>query len=68
MAYLPVIDQDACLAHGDCEDMAPSAFRVEDTAVVIGTAPPETLLQVARACPAAAISLTDEDTGEQVYP
>jgi ferredoxin len=68
MACVPVIDEDACLAHGDCEEMVPSVFRVENTAVVIGTAPAETLLPVAEACPAGAISLIDDQSGEQVYP
>jgi ferredoxin len=68
MTYVPVIDESACLAHGDCEQLAPAVFHVEDTAEVIGNAPAETLLQVAKACPASAISVLDEDTGEQLYP
>jgi ferredoxin len=68
MTYVPVIDESACLAHGDCEEMAPEAFRVEDTATVIGTAPDERLLEVARACPACAIVLVDAQSGQQVYP
>jgi ferredoxin len=68
MTYLPVIDESACLAHGDCEEMAPEVFRVEDFATVIGTAPDEKLLEVARACPASAIVLVDKDSGQQVYP
>jgi len=68
MTYLPVIDESACLAHGDCEEMAPEVFRVEDFATVIGTAPDEQLMEVARACPASAIMLVDKDSGQQVYP
>lgn len=68
MTYLPTIDESACLAHGDCEELAPDVFRVEDTATVIGTAPKEKLLAVAQACPATAISVIDETTGEQIYP
>ena len=68
MTYLPVIDESACLAHGDCEQLAPDVFRVEDTAEAIGTAPAETLVQVAKACPAGAISVIDDETGEQLYP
>jgi ferredoxin len=68
MTYLPMIDESACLAHGDCEQLAPEVFRVEDTAVVIGTAPPETLVRVAKACPAAAISIVDQETGAALYP
>lgn len=62
------IDDAACLAHGDCAEIAPDAFRVNGTAAVIGSASPEAMLAAAEACPAAAISLYDEKTGEQVYP
>ena len=68
MACVPVIDEDACLAHGDCAEMIPSVFRVENTAVVIGSAPAETLLAVAEACPAGAILLIDDQSGEQIFP
>lgn len=68
MAQIPVIDDGACLAHGDCEDLAPDVFRVEEIATVIGTAPVDQLISVAEGCPAGAISVIDTDTGEQVYP
>jgi len=68
MAYLPVIDQSACLAHGDCAELAPDVFRVEDVAIVIGTAPLEQLVSVSESCPSSAISLIEETTGEQIYP
>lgn len=56
------------LGADDCEQLAPAVFRVEDTAEVIGTAPEDTLVQAARGCPAGAISVIDEQTGEQIYP
>jgi ferredoxin len=68
MTYVPAIDESACLAHGDCEEMAPEVFRVEDVATVIGTAPDEQLTEVARACPASAIVLVDRESGQQFYP
>jgi len=68
MTYVPVIDESACLAHGDCEEMAPEVFRLDDTATVIGTAPDEQLIDVARACPASAIVLVEKEGGQQVYP
>lgn len=68
MTYVPVVDPDECLAHGDCVEVAPEVFRLDDTAVVIGTAPPELLLQAAEACPAVAISIVDEETGAVRYP
>jgi ferredoxin len=68
MAYLPVVDEAACSAHGDCEHVAPHVFRVDDFAVVIGAGTREEILAAAEACPACAISVVDGDTGEHVYP
>jgi len=62
------IDERACAAHGDCLDMAPGAFAMRDTAVVVGTAPPEQLMAAAEACPAVAITIIDDETGQQVFP
>jgi ferredoxin len=68
MSYVPYIDAAACAAHGDCEVIAPEVFRVEDVAIVVGSAPDELTVEAARACPSAAIRLVDADTGAQVYP
>jgi ferredoxin len=68
MAYLARIDESACAAHGDCVDVAPEVFELDDVAQVIGTAPDEVLLAAAEACPSAAIVLVDQRTNEQVYP
>jgi len=68
MSYLPTIDPNACSAHGDCVDLAPEVFRLDETAVVIGAGPDDLILEAAEACPAVAISVTDTATGETVYP
>jgi ferredoxin len=68
MGYVARVDELSCAAHGDCAAVAPEVFRVDDVAEVIGTAPVDRLIAAAEACPAAAISVVDEDTGEQVYP
>lgn len=68
MKYLPSIDEDACAAHGDCVELAPAVFALGDVAYVVGDGPPELILKAAEACPSVAITVTDEDTGEQVYP
>ncbi len=68
MTYVPIVDPDTCSAHGDCTEIAPEVFRLDDVAVVIGTSTPERLLEAAEACPAVAISVVDEATGETVYP
>ena len=68
MRYVPVVDPDECSAHGDCVEVAPQVFRLDDTAVVIGAGPPELILEAAEACPAVAITVIDEETGEAVFP
>ncbi len=68
MRYIPVVDPDECSAHGDCVEVAPQVFRLDDTAVVIGNAPYELLLEAAEACPALAISIVEEESGETVFP
>jgi ferredoxin len=68
MSYVPQIDPSACAAHGDCAVVAPDVFRVDEVAEVIGVGTPESVLAAAEACPAAAITVIDTDTGEQIYP
>jgi ferredoxin len=66
--YVAVVDPDECSAHGDCVEVAPEVFRLDDVAVVIGNGPHELILEAAEACPAVAISIVDEATGETVFP
>ena len=68
MPLVATIDAGACAAHGDCEDIAPEIFALEDVAVVVGTGPDELMLEAARICPSVAIVVTNAETGEQVYP
>lgn len=68
MSYLPRIDEAACAGHGDCVAIAPDVFELDEIARVIGTGTPELILEAAEACPSVAISVIDEDSGEQVYP
>jgi ferredoxin len=68
MTLVPVIDANACSAHGDCVDIAPEIFRLDDVAVVIGTGPDELMFAAAEACPSSAIQIIDSETREQVYP
>jgi ferredoxin len=62
------IDRQACLAYGDCAELAPEAFEVDDVAHLIGSAPLSKLVDAARACPSEAITLVDAETGEQLAP
>ncbi len=68
MTYIPVVDANECSAHGDCVDVAPQVFRLDDTAEVIGNGPYELILEAAESCPAVAISIVDQESGETVYP
>ena len=68
MGYLPKIDEDACAAHGDCVEIAPEVFALNDTAYVIGNGPPELIMEAAEACPSVAIIVIEEESGDQIYP
>ena len=68
MSHKAIVDPDECSAHGDCVEIAPAVFRLDDTAVVIGTDSPELMIEAAEACPAVAIAIVDEATGESVFP
>ncbi len=67
MSYYVQIDENACAAHGDCVDLAPEVFVLDDVAQVIGQGPDELLLAAAEACPSAAIRVLDTNGG-QIYP
>lgn len=67
MTVLPLIDEFACSAHGDCLHEAPGAFSLDGVAEVTGTDADERILAAAKMCPAAAISVFDA-SGRQVYP
>ncbi len=68
MSYLIEIDEAACLAHGDCAEIAPDAFELDEVVRVVGTAPDAVLLEAAESCPSTAIRILDGATREQIYP
>lgn len=68
MTCVPVVNPNECSAHGDCVEIAPQVFRLDDIAAVIGSGPEDLIFEAAEACPAVAISIVDEATGETVYP
>jgi len=68
MSYLPSIDESNCIAQGDCAELLPQVFEVDDVARVVGTGPDELVLEAARGCPVEAITIVDSASGEQVYP
>ena len=68
MSYMVEIDEAACVAHGDCIDIAPDAFELDEVVRVVGTAPDDVLLEAAESCPSTAIRILDGATREQIYP
>jgi ferredoxin len=68
MTYLIQIDEGACAAHGDCVDIAPQVFALDDIVRVVGDGPDDLLLAAAEACPSVAIHLLDAETSEPLYP
>jgi ferredoxin len=68
MTYLIQIDEGACAAHGDCVDIAPQVFALDDVVRVVGDGPDELLLAAAEACPSVAIHVIDAETSEPIYP
>jgi ferredoxin len=64
-----IVDENSCSGHGDCVDVAPSIFRLDDDiAEAIAEGPADLLIEAAVSCPAAAITLVDSSSGEQIYP
>lgn len=68
MSYVPQIDESSCIAQGDCTELAPDVFQVDDRARVVGDGPDDLILAAARECPVEAIVVIDSQTGAQVYP
>jgi ferredoxin len=68
VTLVALIDPNACIAHGDCEEIAPEIFVVEDVCVVIGSGSDEQMLAAAAACPTDAIRIVERETREQRYP
>jgi ferredoxin len=68
MTLTVMIDDAACAAPGDCVDVAPEVFALDETAEVVGTGPDDLLISAAQACPSAAIVLLDATSNEQLYP
>ena len=68
MSYTVEIDESACAAHGDCVEIAPEVFILEDVARVVGDGADELLIAAAEACPSTAIRIVDLESAQLVYP
>lgn len=72
MARLIVsIDQGRCIGAGNCVNIAPDAFQLDEERIAYIVDPAcvddDTLIEAAQSCPTDAIYLDTED-GEPVYP
>ena len=66
------VDRNLCIGAASCVAVAPRTFVLDNEAkaIILDTAPqedPNVLMDAAKACPVAAIIITDE-TGKQVFP
>jgi ferredoxin len=67
-----VVDRSKCIAASNCIGMAPRVFALDGSkrAIVINAkgADDATVIEAAESCPTEAITLYDEQTGEQIFP
>ena len=68
MTYIAVVDAERVQRPRRLRRDRPEVFRLDDTAVVIGTGPDELILEAAESCPAVAISVVDEETERPSSP
>lgn len=66
------VNKPKCISSEDCLGIAPGVFQLDadgKSEVHNQTgAPDNTILAAARACPAKAIIVVDEETGDQLFP
>ncbi|MCK4342571.1 MAG: ferredoxin [Phycisphaerae bacterium] len=70
--YKIEVDRDLCIGDAACCGEAPNTFEMDDENIAVVTDADghtdEEILQAAQVCPVDAITLTDTDTGEKVWP
>ena len=66
------VDREVCFGDSLCVDIAPDTFELDDEdKIVVKDAEgnwPEYILKAAKQCPNDAITLTDSQTGERIWP
>jgi len=71
--YSVRIDRSLCIGAATCVALAPKAYTLDDEAkaILLDTAIEETdegIVNAAKGCPVAAIIITDNKTGKQIFP
>ena len=66
------VNKAKCIASEDCVQTAPGVFQLDDEGKSEvynqGGAAENVIMAAARACPAKAITVVDEENGAQLYP
>lgn len=67
------IDRSLCIGAATCVALAPKAWELDDEAKAIildsaGEESDDALVNAAKGCPVAAITIVDNETGKQVFP
>jgi ferredoxin len=66
------VNKTRCISSGDCVETAPAVFQLDadEKSDVVNPhgAPDATILAAARSCPVKAITVVNEETGEQLFP
>jgi len=72
MKLKTTVDKNKCIASGDCIETAPAVFALDEQGksgvINPSGAPDKTIIAAARSCPVKAITVIDEDSGEQLFP
>jgi ferredoxin len=73
MAKLKItVNKQRCIGSGDCVETAPAVFQLDDdgkSEVQNPTGAPDgAIIAAAKSCPVKAITLVNEETGEQLFP
>lgn len=70
--YKIEVDRDLCIGDGACCGEAPNTFEMDDDNIAVvkdvDGHTEEEIMQAAQVCPVDAIILTDNESGEKVWP
>jgi len=71
--YIMRIDRNVCIGAATCVALAPKAWELDEEAkaIILDTVEEESaeaLMNAAKGCPVAAITIIDKETGKQVFP
>lgn len=66
------VDHDVCIGNAMCVAIATKAFALNDNRQSVAADPSadteEAIMEASENCPVAAITVTDSESGEQIFP